>query len=128
MDCPICNKAMTDLSYESYSIGGWDLDYPDQLHEEYTCKKCKVTYENGHWNIPEVYHPSKQQIQTVEFIQNVLGNDAPPPTKSLYWKYINTYLQEAIDAVNNRKKYNTQDSVDWDDWDESFDYPEEYFY
>lgn len=128
MDCPICHKTMIDLSYESYSLGGWDLDYPDQLHEVYKCNQCKVSYVNGHWNIPEVYHPSKQQIKTVEFIQNVLGNEAPPPTKRLYWKYINTYLQDAIDTVNARKKNSVHDSVDWDDWDESFDYPEEFFY
>ena len=125
MNCPNCNRKMTDKSYEYYGWGSWDMDYPDQFHEEFKCGRCNISYINGQWKIPRALCPSEKQVKTVSFIENVLGKEAPPPTKNLYWKFIGEYLQRTVDILNERSAY---DEYDWDGWEDTDLYPSEDFF
>lgn len=52
MKCINCQTEMKDKSYWYYGLGSWDMDYPDMLHEEYICPKCKHKYIDGEWKKP----------------------------------------------------------------------------
>lgn len=113
MECPNCGKLMKDCSYNYYSLGGWDLDYPDALHEEYTCRACKIKYINGAWTIPSNIYATEKQLKAGKIIEKTTGINMPPPLKKLLWKYI----QDNIEASKNISKRNRieqeQTFCDW---------------
>lgn len=117
MKCPNCNKEMKDKSYSFYSLGAWDCDYPDELHEEYMCKSCKISYINDEWHIPSSLVATEKQIKTAKFIRNVIGGQTPPPLKKNLWKYIHDNLQRAIELNEHIKDCNAEmffeDNYQW---------------
>jgi hypothetical protein len=96
---------MKDKSYSYYSLGAWDCDYPDEFHEEYICKSCKISYVNDEWNIPSSLVATEKQIKTAKFIQNVIGGEALPPLKKNLWRYIHDNLQRAIELNEKIKSF-----------------------
>lgn len=125
MKCPHCNKEMKDKSYAYYGIGSWDMDYPDCYHEEFVCKTCKISYINEKWHIPDNLIATEKQIKTAIFIHNVLGCSIPAHTKKCLWKYINTNLQNAIQASKTLKQQREQAFEEW--CEDNSDWLPEYF-
>ena len=121
MDCPNCNKEMKDKSYMYYSIGAWDMDYPDACHEEYWCSSCRIKWINGEWIIPKKYErATEKQVKCVNFICRELGLNFEPVLKTKTWEFINTYMNKAKNSKAGRNSsYEYYD--DYYDW-----YPEEF--
>ena len=113
MICPNCNKEMKDKSYWYYGIGSWDADYPDCYHEEHTCKTCKISYINGEWHIPSELVATDKQIKAAEFINSVLKNELPAPTKRNLWKYIHDNLETAKEVRENNFEEWCYENSDW---------------
>jgi hypothetical protein len=123
MVCPECGKEMKDKSYDYYSIGAWDYDYPDCTYIKFVCNKCRISYEEGEWKVPKKFRGSEKQIKAAEFISKVLYLPLPPPHKKILWKFINCNLQKAIIKTQKNRKY----YQDFDDNDDLYDFYPEYF-
>lgn len=121
MNCPNCGKEMKDKSHMYYSIGAWDMDYPDAYHEEYWCSKCRIKYLNEEWIIPKKYErPTEKQISCTEFICRELGLDFEPVLKTQAWEFINKYFDKARKNKYNRNHshqyYSDFEDSDYRDW------------
>lgn len=109
MKCINCNEDMKDRSYNYYSLGDWDMDYPASHHEEHYCKSCKIKYiaedyGEGEWIIPNTIEPpTERQINAILFINKWCRLNIKPLTKKQCIKDIGKYLQEAI---KNKEDYN----------------------
>ena len=55
MKCPNCNKEMKDESYWTFSMAGWDLDYPDCIVRKYSCEECGIKFNSSDYitSIPD---------------------------------------------------------------------------
>lgn len=107
--CPVCNKPMKDTSWTQT---GYDSDNEFFEHEEIVlkCTYCHVQKINDEWEIPEKYKASEKQIKTANFIEEISGIPAPPPTKKLLWIYINKNIEKAKQI---QKKQFDDDSEDY---------------
>ena len=74
---------MKDKSYWYYGLGSWDMDYPDELHEEYWCLSCRIKYIDGKWVIPPSIIATEKQMNAGKIIQRNTGITMPPPIKKL---------------------------------------------
>lgn len=125
MICPNCNKEMKDKSYWHYSIGGWDLDYPDILHEEYWCGNCCIKFINDSWIIPKSIRATDKQIECGKLIERNTGINMPPPIKKLLSKYIGDYLELSKQCAEEYKKEREQLFSEW--CEDNSDWLPEYF-
>lgn len=111
MLCPNCHKEMKNKCHNYYSLADWCVDYPASYHEEYSCKDCKIKYENGEWNLPIDMQPTEKQKKAVLYICNgsldVEDNHCELVTKQQYWIFINKYMRR-------KQAYKkTDDDVEW---------------
>jgi len=125
MKCPNCNKEMRDNSYEYYSIGGWDLDYPDLLHEEYWCQDCLIRFTNGKWEMPQYLIATEKQLKAGIIINRNTGIKMPPPLKKLMWQYIQDNMELSKRKSEEYKNQRKQAFVEW--CEENSDWLPEYF-
>ena len=110
MNCPNCNEEMKDKSYWYYGFGSWDMDYPDQLHEEYQCRNCKIKYINGEWTIPEYMIATEKQLNAGAIIERNTGISMPPPIKRLMCEYIGNNMELSKQRYEEYKKIREQNS------------------
>lgn len=120
MNCPQCGKEMNNESYwHSGGIGCWDEDGLNYYRELHRCHTCNISFNNGDWSVPEQFEPTYKQLKTVKFICNVLHVGEPAPIKKNICKFINQWLDYAINEVTLQHRY------EYDDL--SYDYEEEHF-
>ena len=99
MKCPNCNKEMKDESYWYYGLGSWDMDYPDQLHEEYCCSNCNIKLVNGEWTIPKSIIATEKQLNETKIHEKQLKqnlNDSKIELEMFYTVYENITEYEQI--------------------------------
>ena len=125
MKCPNCDKEMKDKSYWYYSLGGWDLDYPDELHEEYLCSSCRIKFVNGEWIIPKSMIATEKQINASKIIERNTGIEMPPPIKKLMWEYIGNNIELSKKKYEEYKKMREQSFEEW--CEDNSDWLPEYF-
>lgn len=113
MNCPNCDKEMKDKSYWYYSFGSWDMDYPDQLHEEYWCPNCRIKFLNGEWTIPDSMIATDKQINAAKIIERNTGISMPPPLKKLMCKYIGDNMELSKKRYEEYKKEREQLFEEW---------------
>lgn len=125
MNCPNCNNPMQDKSYWYYGFGSWDMDYPDQLYEEYWCPYCRLRFLNGEWIIPETIIATDKQIKAGKIIEYNTGIEMPPPIKKLLSKYIGDNMEL---SKQNYEKYKKQRQQLFEEWcEENSDWLPEYY-
>lgn len=108
MNCPNCNKEMTDLSYYIEDVYGFG-DEPDYTShtkvDKFKCTKCGISMEDGKWKLPKTLNPaSEKQVKTVEWINRVLGTDCVPLLKGQCWRFIAEHMEDAITASENQRE------------------------
>lgn len=101
MNCPNCGKRMEERCKRYYSLGAWDMDYPDAVSVTYKCKNCNIVRTDGKWKIPKEYErPTVKQINTILFINYWLHTDFDPLLKNQCQLIISENLSKA-----NKIKY-----------------------
>lgn len=125
MNCPNCGKEMKDESYWHYSIGGWDLDYPDVFHEEYWCWHCCIKFINDTWTVPKSIQATDKQLNVGRLIERNTGIRMPPPIKKLLSEYIGNYLELSKQRSAEYKMERRQDFSEW--CEENSDWLPEYY-
>ena len=103
MTCPNCGLAMKDKCYKYYGLSDWDMDYPTEVFHRFTCKACKISFDDDKgWKIPKTFErPTDKQIKCVEIINRVLCTDFVPLLK------ISTtlFIKENIEKSRQRSKH-----------------------
>lgn len=125
MKCPNCEKEMKDKSYWYYGFGSWDMDYPDQLHEEYWCPHCRIKFVNDEWTIPDSMIATEKQLNTGKIIERNTGISMPPPLKKLMCKYIGDNIELSKKRYEEYKKGREQAFSEW--CEENSDWLPEYY-
>lgn len=125
MNCPNCDKEMKDKSFWYFGLGSWDMDYPDQLHEEYWCPNCRIKFLNGEWAIPDSMIATDKQINAAKIIECNTGISMPPPLKKLMCKYIGDNMELSKKRYEEYKKEREHSFEEW--CEENSDWLPEYF-
>lgn len=125
MECPNCKQEMKDKSYWYYSLGSWDMSYPDFLHEEYCCSNCDIKWVNGEWTIPESMIATEKQLNAGQIIEHNTGICMPPPLKKLMCKYISDNMELSKKRYEEYKKIRERSFCEW--CEENSDWLPEYF-
>ena len=125
MNCPNCNNPMQNESFYYYSLGGWDMDYPDEYHEEYWCPYCRIRFVNDEWEIPSSIIATDKQINAGRIIENNTGIKMPPPIKKLMSKYIGDNMELSQKRYEEYKKQRAQLFEEW--CEENSDWLPEYY-
>ena len=125
MDCPHCNKEMEDRSYWYYGLGSWDMDYPDELHEEYWCASCRIKFINGEWTVPDSIRATDKQLNAGVIIEHNTGIRMPPPIKKLMCEYIGNNIELSKKRYEEYKKGKERLFEEW--CEENSDWLPEYF-
>jgi len=121
MKCPNCDKEMEDKSHSFWSMGDWDSETPSGWTEEHYCKSCKITFNNGNWEIPKKFErPTEKQIRTVLFINSKLDRNCEPLLKRQCWKFISKYFDEA----KKQAEIDKEQQAEWlmEDYGGEFEY------
>ena len=109
MKCPNCGKYMKDESYTNfeqfYHYEDEDWYYKNVFHKKFTCDKCKISIEDGTWNIPEAFLPTYKQIKTIAFINNRLHIHLESITKRQCCRDIGKYF----DKARNTSRYSIEE-------------------
>lgn len=117
MNCPNCNKEMTDKSYSRTLtfLTGDDPDYyPTEWVEKYHCKDCGIICDDGDWTIPNKYpRATEKQIKCAMFINRQLGTDFTPVLKTSTWKFINEHISQAKEVFDNSFSEWCEENSDW---------------
>ena len=125
MNCPNCNNPMQDKSHWYYGFGSWDVDYPDQLCEEYWCPYCRIKFLDGEWTIPKAIIATDKQIRVGNIIEHNTGIEMPPPIKKLMNKYIGDNMEL---SKRNYEIYKKQQQQLFEEWcEENSDWLPEYY-
>lgn len=125
MECPNCNREMKDKSYAYYGIGSWDMDYPDQYHEEYWCPICHIKFVNKEWTIPESIIATEKQLYVGKIIEHNTGIEMPPPIKKLMCEYIGKNMELSKKKYEEYKEKKERLFEEW--CEENSDWLPEYF-
>lgn len=117
--CPVCNAVMEDKSWYRWV---WDTDGEAVLDGDvlYVCPKCSTRLHYDDWEIAEAYRASEKQVRTARFIARWTGRSMPLPIKSVLWRYIRDYWDE---AKKNCADYSDPSWMD-DNWEWIPDYEE----
>lgn len=117
MNCPNCNKEMTDKSYDeiiTFCTGDDPDYYPIECHKVYWCPDCHIKYDNGEWIIPKKYaRATDKQIKCAEFINRQLGTDYCPLLKTSTWKFIKDHIADAKEVRDNSFSEWCEDNAHW---------------
>lgn len=114
--CPNCNENIEITTKFTECMNDEHWGYYDRF-DSGTCKKCKIKYINGKWEIPKELQPTEKQCKTVKFIENRLDVKLHDDIglKKRYWKFISQYFEEAKKV--KLEPYYDEDYYDW--YDES---------
>jgi len=114
MKCPNCNNEMKYTSKkQNYFSTFLEIDGDEYYYiHTYRCKDCKIKLiindgdDIEEWAIPEKYHLTDKQINTIKMIDNWLGIDGKETvkTKNQGIKFISENLMECI-KVKEMNRY-----------------------
>lgn len=113
MKCSNCNREMKDKSYEYYGIGSWDMNYPDEYHEEYWCPICHIKFVNDEWTIPSSMVATDKQLNAGKIIECNTGISMPPPLKKLMCEYIGENMELSKKKYEEYKEKKRQLFEEW---------------
>lgn len=115
MKCPGCGREMDykieDARHIDFSGTAEDEELEFTI-ETYTCRHCKITNENGTWNISENKQPTEKQKNTILFINSRLGMDLEAVTKRQCWMDTKKYFEKAKETP----KYSEDEYLDMQEY------------